>query len=882
MAKQNVDLKFNLVDGVSAGLTKIEKGVRGVATSLASIGVAAAAAGVAIAGVAIGSALTDGIKDAAAFEQALDRIGVKAGVADEDLAALGDTIRSISQDASRTGEEGAAAFERLTAEGLSATEAIAQLPAALNFATVASQSTTEAVAGLTDTLDIFGLASNNVGRAADVLSAGALAAGTSVGQLQAAIVAAGPTAATLNITLEQTTALLGVLAERGIEGGKAGKALAVILDQLRDPASRFSKELAAIGITSKDVPTVLEQLGKAGSKAEGAFTALGVNGTNAIKALASDGGAALKELQAAIDQSAGSTDRAAKALNDNLLGAFARAQEAFSALRAEFVEPLLGPLADELDAITLKLREFVESPEFDKLRTEFAKAFLEGLDAVEKFVAGFDFSDAVQNLQDFTRETGDSLRAFKQSADEVAAAVSAAVNGIAAAFNAIQTGVAAASTGSLRFFENVTGFFGNFSDTAKEASVNLRNFADIAEKETGVQAAQLADNLEALAGNLGAVSGELETSTEQAAQAAVKVAELSDAETRGANAAKIMADAERDHATAMAAAAKEAENLALGLDKAGNVIPIQAVTKATEETTTAFEQSQAQIQANIDATKQLASGYDSVAQSASDAAGAAEEVVNQLDQDLGSAVLRGLTEGFGRVTRDLAALRGVSEDVVRGELTNALQGATDSMRGLNDAIKRGDAEIEKLGGQEALQRLRDAAQRAAEAVANIGENARKAREDVAGLIDELQAEADARDGNATAQENARFRDQLDKIAQLEQASGGTDRATFARARDLANKNHQARLAEIRAEAQARIDAETGADAAIANSRAGAAPATGAVGAAPAAVPGGANPFGPGATINITVEAKAFTAGAGLEEAARALGPALNRIMRNSR
>ena len=75
MAKQNVELKFSLKDGVSAGLASISKGIDGLNTKLGKATVAAGAATAALAAVGAGAGIAAGVTAAAEFEQAIVRAG---------------------------------------------------------------------------------------------------------------------------------------------------------------------------------------------------------------------------------------------------------------------------------------------------------------------------------------------------------------------------------------------------------------------------------------------------------------------------------------------------------------------------------------------------------------------------------------------------------------------------------------------------------------------------------------------------------------------------------------------------------------------------------------------------------------------------------------
>lgn len=825
MAKRDVEVEFSLIDGVSKGLAKIDKSLGGVSTQLVSVSAAAVATTAAVGAIAIGAVFADGVKDAAAFEVSLDRISARTGVTGDALAKLGDSIQKISEDATKTGEQGAAAFQKLAEEGLSAEQALTALPTVLNFATTAAQGTTEAVGGLADTLDQFGLSAENIPRAADVITAAALTAGTGVTQLQAALTAAGPTARDLGLTLEQTAAAIAVLAQNGIEGGKAGKALATTFDQLRDPSSKLRAELQKIGITSTDFNVVLQQLAKAGPKAASAFNALGLQGTAALKALAQNGGKALTDITNQLANVEGATDKAAATINANLSGAFDRLSQAFDRAQTKFLTPLLGPLADELETLRGALDEFIESPAFDKLSTDFRDAFLQALEAVKKFVAEFDLSDALKSLQDFTAGAGEDLRGFKESVDEIAAGIKAAVATIQAVFNAIQTGTAAAVAGTARAFQKLNEVFGLVSDRSKEVAIELGRIADIAEKETGKQAAELAANIETLSGEMYKAANATDTASESLASASAAALEVGPAydeaaqdAARLANNQKILADAGNKLAIEQDAAGTAIGKLAKELP--GAIAGMEGLAEASAGELANYKKTTDAIQASIDATKQFASSAGEAADAVDDISTAAEGARDTLDEALSGAIFQGLSEGISRVSSAMSLLEGVSETAIRDKLQGNLRGAINEFKGLNDQIVKYDAFLRSAAGAEQLARANRELERRNELLATATQRAKEAAQAQRDLTATLQDQADARNLTEGEQEARRYQEQLRQIEELARTRGRLGAMDAEKQRQLAAAEHEARLAEIRAEQTERVRATEEADDAIAGRRRG--------------------------------------------------------------
>lgn len=420
MAKKEVQVKFSLVDGITGGLQKITGALGEIGKSVLKLTGVAAAATAALG--AIGGALTfrDSIAAAATFEKALDRIKAATGATDAELARIKASIEETAAGAAKGVDEAAAAFETLAREGFTTAEAINTLPAALAFATAAQLETAEAAGILADTLDQYGIAAADASRITDTLAAAALKGGTDIGGLTGSLREVAPVARTLGVGIEQAAAALGLLAQNGIEGRKAGGALRLILADLADPTSKFRAELVKLGITSTDFGTVVEQLAARGQGAQAALQALGDRAGPALAAILRQGAPALREFVGSLKDSEGAAANAAAIINDNLLTAFRQLQNAVLDVGRQFLEPLLGPLTDEVQAAEKAIREFAESKAFKDLSQAFSDVFIAGVQGVKQFIAEFDFTEASKQFQKFASDTSTKASELAEDIGKIA------------------------------------------------------------------------------------------------------------------------------------------------------------------------------------------------------------------------------------------------------------------------------------------------------------------------------------------------------------------------------------------------------------------------------------------------------------------------------
>lgn len=112
-----------------------------------------------------------------------------------------------------------------------------------------------AIEKLNDTLGAFNLKATEAARVADVLFKGSILGATTVPQLTDAMKAAGPAAADFGIELEETVAILAILANKGLKGSEVGVGFAGILARLKKPTADVSAGLAKINVQLVDEKT---------------------------------------------------------------------------------------------------------------------------------------------------------------------------------------------------------------------------------------------------------------------------------------------------------------------------------------------------------------------------------------------------------------------------------------------------------------------------------------------------------------------------------------------------------------------------------------------------------------------------------------------------
>lgn len=442
MAKKS-EVTISLKDRVSSRLRKIEKGFGSLVKSMTKVG----AVGAGVATYFGGKFFAGAIKSSADFQEQLAKVGAVSGATTEQMDALRAAANEAGTNTRYTATEAAQGLEELARAGQSSTEAIETLNPVLQVAQGNAIEVADAATLVTTTLNQFGKGADYAATAADILTRGTQISAQNIEQLGNALEFAGPQARQMGLTLEETTALIGRLADQGFRGEKGGTALRNALIELQNPASAFRKELQGLGIHSDDFVEVLEQLEAKGVTSRDALLALGKRAGPAISALVAGGTADLRELIDELNNAGGSAERTAAQMDDNLPGALRGFASAFDAVRRRLVDPLLEPIQREISALTQKLREFAKSDAIAGLADKIKETFESAVAAVRGFVENFSIDDATRKAEDFLSATAGIFRTFVDNSKAAATGAGKVWNSFGLVFDIVKGAVTGAAAG---------------------------------------------------------------------------------------------------------------------------------------------------------------------------------------------------------------------------------------------------------------------------------------------------------------------------------------------------------------------------------------------------------------------------------------------------
>ena len=212
-----------------------------------------------LATVGVGRAIRGVVGTASRYEEEVTKTAAIEG--GNNFAQIDEGIRATAQIAAGTPQEVAELATELARMGRSADEITGSLNGIVLGAEATSTSFADMGRIVGTTMEVFGIDVSKTERAVDILAAGALNSAQDINILGESLKMAAPTAATLGVTLNDTVATLGLLANAGIRGSEAGTGLRTGLQRLVIAGTGAEGKLLGITRGSKMLTEAMNELG---------------------------------------------------------------------------------------------------------------------------------------------------------------------------------------------------------------------------------------------------------------------------------------------------------------------------------------------------------------------------------------------------------------------------------------------------------------------------------------------------------------------------------------------------------------------------------------------------------------------------------------------
>ena len=311
---------------------------------------------------ALTGAVTSSIRVAKDFEKEMSNVAAISGATGDQLKALEANAKELGRTTIFTASNVAELSTSFAKLGFSADEIIKVTKGTLDLAAVTRVDLAEAAAVAGTTLRAFGLSAGETGRVTDVMALSFSRSALDMRKFTDSMKFVAPVAKKVGFTIEGTTAIMGALANAGIDGSLAGTALRTIFLKLADTNSSLSKKLGGSVKSATDLVPALKKLKDSGIDLTEMLGLVDKRAVTAFSILV-DGSEDVDKLKLALDGAAGSAKKMADIQLDNLAGSMTRLKSATEGLQIAWVDTFgetLRRSTDSLTTIVTRITSMVE------------------------------------------------------------------------------------------------------------------------------------------------------------------------------------------------------------------------------------------------------------------------------------------------------------------------------------------------------------------------------------------------------------------------------------------------------------------------------------------------------------------------------------------
>ncbi|HTF18156.1 MAG TPA: phage tail tape measure protein [Chryseolinea sp.] len=312
----------------SGGLLGSLSGVGGGLTSML-LPLGGVTAGIGLLGAGLKSVISTG----AGFTKVMSNVKALTNANTEEFKRLNDAAISLGASTSFSSSEVADAMVVAGQAGQGVNQIIQAMPGYLDLAASSQLGLAESVEIGLSTMQQFGLKAGDMSSIVDQLAFTSVKSSTGLNDIGEALKYIGPAAASMRVPLNETLASIGVLADNGLKGSLATRALSTSIQRLSAPTDKmamvmkqlnvqfFDSEGKFIGINNS--VALLEDRMKGFTdeqKASAISTLMGADAFGEWNILMKTGAEGLRTLTGEIKNSQGTAARIAKTQLDNLSG----------------------------------------------------------------------------------------------------------------------------------------------------------------------------------------------------------------------------------------------------------------------------------------------------------------------------------------------------------------------------------------------------------------------------------------------------------------------------------------------------------------------------------------------------------------------------------
>ena len=323
----------------------------------------------------LGNLAKETFKVGADFQSAMSQVKAVSGASAEEIEALTEKAKEMGAKTKFSASESAEAFNYMAMAGWKTEDMIEGIEGIMNLAAASGADLATTSDIVTDALTAMGYEAKDAGRLADVMAAASSNANTNVEMMGATFQYAAPLVGALGYNMEDTAVAIGMMANAGIKGEKAGTALRSILTRLSTGTGDCADAMEALGISltkvNDDGSTSMKSLDEVMIDLREAFVDLdeqeqtqyasmlaGQEAMSGLLAIVNGSESDFNKLTSAVANSDGAAQSMANTMNDNVSGALTLLQSNIESKMiqvfeqaAPSIQEAIGTISEALDNV---------------------------------------------------------------------------------------------------------------------------------------------------------------------------------------------------------------------------------------------------------------------------------------------------------------------------------------------------------------------------------------------------------------------------------------------------------------------------------------------------------------------------------------------------
>jgi TP901 family phage tail tape measure protein len=318
------------------------------------------------------------------FEAAMSQVEAVSGATGDELKSLTDKASEMGAKTKFSATQSAEAFNYMAMAGWKTEDMLDGIEGVMNLAAASGEDLATTSDIVTDALTAMGYSAKDAGKLADVMAAASSNANTNVGMMGQTFQYAAPIVGSLGYSMEDTAIQIGLMANAGIKGTKAGTSLRAMLSRLAAPPKSCAAAMEELGLSLTDSNGRMKSLDEVMGELRVAFsqmsetqktaTARNLAGQSAMSGLLAIVNAApadYAKLKKAVTQSSGAAQKMSDTMNNNVKGAMTIFKSQVEGIQISIFKKLVPSFRKAISSAS----DFLKKVNWNKFGKEVESAF---------------------------------------------------------------------------------------------------------------------------------------------------------------------------------------------------------------------------------------------------------------------------------------------------------------------------------------------------------------------------------------------------------------------------------------------------------------------------------------------------------------------------